>query len=145
MSMCSWHNYGYGICTSDLEVNSVERIEALLERAPDYRAFVHECFESMEIKQPIVEDYVTISADINYGIASILMEVIQEATGLRLEACDDDDCCDYLIYMPKYPWKMSEEDRSVTEEQIAELIREYVAIISDTTVDIDYQAVENWG
>lgn len=37
MSYSTWHNYGYGICTSDLKIDSVERIEELLKHAPEYR------------------------------------------------------------------------------------------------------------
>jgi len=37
MSYSTWHNYGYGICTSDLKIDSVECIEELLKHAPEYR------------------------------------------------------------------------------------------------------------
>ncbi len=57
MSYHTWHNYGYGICTDDLKVDSVERIEALLAFAPKYRARIHEWLEDCEISEPTVDDY----------------------------------------------------------------------------------------
>ncbi len=45
MSYHTWHNYGYGICVDEMKVDSVERIEALLALAPQYRDKIHDWFE----------------------------------------------------------------------------------------------------
>ena len=44
MSHCSWHNYGYGICTDDLEISDVEKIKALIQLAPEYEKKVMQLF-----------------------------------------------------------------------------------------------------
>ena len=37
MSYTSWHTYGYGVCLSRLECDSMERMEKLLERSEERR------------------------------------------------------------------------------------------------------------
>lgn len=145
MSFSTWHNYGYGVCTSDLKVNSVERIEKLLEFAPEYRDDIHGWFEESGINKPTVDDYLDFDQDYNNGIAAILKEVIRESEGIEFEACDNFDCMRYLIYMPSYPWHMTERDRTVTQEELDAILKKYISVISDTEFDIDFQEVENGG
>ena len=38
MSYSTWHNYGYGICVDDINIQNVERLRALLELAPKFKA-----------------------------------------------------------------------------------------------------------
>jgi len=145
MSYSTWHNYGYGICTSDLRVDSVERIEELLSHAPEYRKEIHDWFEDCDNTKPTLDDYLDFDQDYNNGIAAILQAVIKEATGIEFAACDNFDCMRYLIYMPSYPWNMTERDRTVTQEELDEVLKKYVSIISDSKLDIDFQEVENGG
>ena len=44
MSYNSWHIYGYGLCVSDIEGLSTEKIQALLAKAPEYQKDVQGCF-----------------------------------------------------------------------------------------------------
>lgn len=145
MSYTTWHNYGYGICTSDLEIKSVKRIEELLIHAPEYRKEIQDWFDECDNREPTVDDYFDFDQDYQNGIATILKEVIKEATGIEFEACDDFDCMRYLIYMPSYPWSMTERDRTVTKEELDEVLKKYVSIITDSEIIIDYQEVENGG
>lgn len=147
MSYSTWHNYGYGIYTSDLIIDSVERIEELMSHAPEYRKEIHEWFEDCDNTAPTVDDYLDFDQDYNNGIAAILQEVIKEATGIEFTACDNFDCMRYLIYiyMPSYSWYMTERDRTVTQEELDEVLKKYVSIVTDSKIEIDYQEVENGG
>ncbi len=145
MSTMTWHNYGYGICTSNLEVDSVERIEKLLDKAPDYKEKIHAHLKAKGISEPTLDDYYDATDESEYEIADLLMEVLWEVTGLNFVSCDDSEDNYYLIYMPMYPWNMDEANKSITEEEVANLIKEYVAIVSDTPIELDYQSVENYG
>ncbi len=145
MSFSTWHNYGYGICTSDLEIDSVERIEELLSLAPEYRKEIHDWFEDCDNSEPTVDDYLDFDQDYNNGIAEILRVVIKEATGIEFSACDGFDCMRYLIYMPSYPWHMTDRDRTITEEELDEVLKKYVSIVTDSEIEIDYQEIENGG
>lgn len=145
MSYYTWHNYGYGICTSDLEISSVERIEKLLAYAPEYQKEIHDWFNDCEITEPEVDDYLDFDQDYCNGIATILKEVIREATGISFEACDNFDCMRYLIYMPSYPWCMTVRDKKITKEELDEVLYKFVSIVTDSKIEIDYQEVENGG
>lgn len=145
MSYSTWHNYGYGICTDDIEVESVERLEALLARAPDFRREIHEWMAENEIDDPTVEDYYEYDDDGHYELATILRGVIKEAIGIELCSCDDCECKNYLIYMPDYPWCHNDIDKSLNEEKLQAVFREFVAIVTGDKPIIEYQSVENGG
>ena len=145
MSYESWHNYGYGIITTKLEINSVERIEALLSLAPTYQAEIHRWFEECEITEPTVDDYMDYDQDYNLGIATILRIVIEEVEKVEFLACDDCNCQRFLMYPPMYPWQNKEVDREMTKERITEILTKYVSIVSDTELEIDFQEAENGG
>lgn len=40
---------------------------------------------------------------------------------------------------------MTDRDRLITQEELDEVLNKYVAIVSDSKLDIDFQAVENGG
>ncbi len=145
MSYHTWHNYGYGICTDELVIDSVERIEALLSLAPQYRAKIHDWFEDCEITEPTVDDYWEFDQDYHLGIATIMREVIEEAEGVEFLACDDFDDKAYLVYPPSYPWNLRKGEESLTEEAIVKILSKYINIVSDTEVDIEYQSIGNGG
>ncbi len=145
MSMRTYINYGYGFCVEELVVESPERIEKLISLAPDYQKKVHGSLKANGITEPTVDDYLEFTDDCENGFADFLAEVMMEATGLWFCSCCDYDGDSYVLYMPDYPWNMTEKDNGVTAEYIKKLMKEYVAIISDTSIDVDYQEVENCG
>ena len=49
MSYQSWHIYGYGICVSDLEIESPKRVQALLHHAPEYERQVEQWLKEENI------------------------------------------------------------------------------------------------
>lgn len=71
--------------------------------------------------------------------------MIQEAEHVELTACDDYDGAEYLLFEPLYPWQIREEERFLTEEKIAKLLRKYIQILSDSVLEIEHQSVENGG
>ena len=145
MSYESWHNYGYGISTTKLEIDSVERIEALLSLAPEYQTEIRQWFEECEITEPTVDDYLEFDQDYNLGIATILRIVIQEAEKVEFLACDDCHCQRFLMYPKLYPWEIQAVDQGMTKERVEEILKKYVSIVSDTELEIDYQEAENGG
>ncbi len=145
MGYSTWHNYGYGICTDKMKVDSVERLEALLACAPQYRKSIHEWFEDCEITDPTVDDYWEFDEYERFGIATIMREVIQEAEGIEFLSTDDCDCRAYLVYPPSYPWNLRKEEANLTEQAIVQILSKYVNIVSDTELDIEYYSIENGG
>ena len=145
MSYSTWHNYGYGICVDDINTQNVERLQALLELAPEFKAKIEGWLSELNIKEPSWDDYMEFDQDYCLGLATILKEVIAEAEGIDLTACDNYDSKAYLLYQPMYPWDMSESDRGLTKEKVAELFRRYASILTDAPIEVDDQAVENGG
>ncbi len=145
MSYSTWHNYGYGICVDDIKTQDVSRLRALLELAPEFKTKIEGWLSESEVEEPSWDDYMEFDQDFYLGLATILKEVIEEAEEICLTACDDYNSVSYLLYQPMYPWNMDRMDRGLTEEKVAEIFRRYVNVLTDSPIDIDYQAVENGG
>ena len=145
MSHCSWHNYGYGICTNDFDITDVKRIENLIHLAPQYELQIHQKLIDREITEPTVDDYLELDEDYNYGIATILANVIHEAEDIWFTACNDYNCAEFLIYQPSYPWELQEKERNLTEESIRLIMVKYISLLTDQILTIEYHSVENGG
>lgn len=145
MSYNSWHTYGYGICVSDLGDPPVERIQDLLAMAPAFQREVQEWLDERGITDPDPDDYMEFDQDFMLGFATILKKVILEAENVELEACDSSEGKDYLLFVPDYPWHQKKRKRLETEDEVAELFRKYISVLTDEPIDIDYQSVENGG
>ena len=145
MSYQTWHNYGYGICVDDIREHSAARLEELLKLAPELQAKMRAWLTAKGISAPAREDYMEYDTDYNLGLAVILREAIHEIEGIELTACDDFECNRYLIYQPSYPWNLSDTERNLTEDGMTELFQRYTGILTDETISIDHQSVENGG
>lgn len=70
---------GYGVCINELDVNSIERIEALLDYAPITRKRIKETFAENGIITPTLDDYDEYDDGETFcGFAGILQDVILE-------------------------------------------------------------------
>lgn len=145
MSYISWHIYGYGICVSDIEVESPDQIQELLRLAPEYEAKIRQWLEIEKIEHPTIQDYEEADQDFLLGLATILKEVIEEAEGIPFTACDDFNNSDYLLYEPSYPWYRNQSEQDLTEEKVQEILSKYVSILTNKPIAIDYYSVENGG
>lgn len=93
------------------------------------------------------EAYVDYYYNSDYGIKSILSEIISKETNLSISYnVDCEDNSDYLLYIPKYPWQMSEEDfklmKDSTLKSILEPYRKELGLDSD---NFDYYEVYYFG
>jgi len=145
MSYSTWHNYGYGVCVDDIGTQDMARLQALLGLAPRLKTKIDGWLSEQEIEEPSWDNYMEFDQDFYLGLATILKEVIAEAEGIDLTACDDYEGKAYLLYQPMYPWKMGDIDCGMTEERLAGILRHYIDILTDDPIEIDYQEVENSG
>ncbi|MFI3294011.1 MAG: hypothetical protein SNI70_10910 [Rikenellaceae bacterium] len=145
MSFQSWHTYGYGICVDHIDTTDITKLQALLTCAPKLNAEIQQHFLALEIDTPTWDDYMDFDEDYQLGLATILQRVISEAEGIELVACDDFENSQYLLYPPRYPWSMSSLDHELTEETIAAILHKYCVMLTDTPIEIDYEAPENGG
>ena len=145
MSYTSWHTYGYGICVSDIREQSLDRLQKLISMAPKFRERIQGWLADCEITNPVYEDYLEFDQDYMLGLATILKEVILEAEDVDLVACDSYDGTEYLLYAPEYPWNQKNHRQLMTEEAVEAVFQKYVSILTDETIEIEYQSVENGG
>ncbi len=145
MSFNTWHTYGYGIKTDSIKLDSVEKLQALIALAPEYAAKINQGLEEIGIERPTIGDYLDYEEDSPYRLAIILQNVIEETEGVVFTACNNFDGENYLLYTPEYPWRMGENDKTMTEELIQECLKKYIAILTDEVIDIGYYEVENGG
>ena len=148
MSHTSWHFYGYGIKVDEIGDVPKERIEALIDLAPVFKDKIRKELDEMQVKDADLEDYCDAmhNADLDFsflGLASIMKCVMEEVEGLEFVACDNYDNEHFLIFTPQYPWRMTDQEKQVTEEALEDLFTKYVSILTDKRIDIDYQTVEN--
>ena len=141
----SWINYGYGICVSNLKIDSVERIEKLLSLAPNCREKVHAWFKAESITNPTVDSYYEYDGMDCNGMTNIICESLYEASGVMFYECDDYNDNDYILYMPSYPWLLRKSEINVTEEQLKDIFMKFCSIITDTVIEPEYQEVKNSG
>lgn len=144
MSYSTWHTYGYGICTDEIET-TVEKIEELLNKAPKYKKEIHNWFEECEITKPTIEDYEEFDQDWYCGLATILCSVIREADDVQFEVANDFDDNRFLLFPTCYPWQLNEREKNFTKEDIEKIIRKYVSILTDKPIVIANQSVANGG
>ncbi len=143
MSYQIYITYGYGICVSDLKEPTLKSITDIISVAPIYRKSILDVMNNKD-NQTIDDVYEMLEYE-HLGIAEILAEVIQECENVELTACDDFDGKTYLVYEPCYPWNLPESDRNITQNTIECIIKKYVSMYTDESLEFDYQCVENGG
>lgn len=145
MSYTSWHTYGYGICLTGMECDSMKRMKNLLKLAPEYHKSVQNWLKDQGIEKADVDDILESDQEYRLGLATVLRNVILEAENIRFTACDDYNSETYLVYEPSYPWDVSEEERNLTEETLCQILAKYISILTDKVFEVDYCSVENGG
>jgi hypothetical protein len=48
-----------------------------------------------------------------------------------------------LLFTATYPWYLKEHEKNLSEEDIANVFRKYVSVLTNKAINIDYYAVEN--
>ena len=148
MSYKVYINYGYGVCTDDLEpyVNK-ETFTKLVSLAPNYKESIKNFLENLEDVSSFEDnDLYPDICDFDYSIAEVLAQVIKEAEDIEFTACSDFDDRHYLIFQPVYPWnQISEVEKKLTMDKIEEVIYKYTSIFTKDKLIADYQEVENGG
>lgn len=146
MSYVSWHTYGYGICTSELRVQSLEQLQSIIDNAPKFKKEIELYFMESEIISPTLFDYLEYNdGNMEEGIGFILRKVIEENEHIGLTVCDDFSGKQYLLYEPNYPWNISENDYNLTTEKLDYIFNQYVSPLINMDVTPDYYSVENGG
>ena len=145
MSYHTWHDYGIGICTDEITIDSVERIRRLILKAPKLARDIATWLINCEIEDPTIDDYLDYDQDYSCGIAAILREVILEKEHIEFYCCEDFDGKKYIMYQPCYPWYMRWRDRRMTRKKVEKILTKYLKILTDEPFEIGEIESENGG
>lgn len=145
MGFSTWHEYGYGIKTTNITTESVERLRELLKLAPKLNASIESYLRLTGITEPSWDDYMEYDADCMCGLATILAEFLLEVEDISFTACSDWDGDIYLIYTPSYPWNIRESEKGLTTTKLFKILQKYVGMLTNEFVNIDFWEVENGG
>ena len=148
MSYRTWTDYGFGFCVSDI-ATTPEKILALAalnsEVYESVRFYLNDCFEGEkyedeELEVSIFDEYE--NGNGQSGLAAIMVEVISE---IPVFWADDFEGYQFLLYAPKYPWAMEEDEVGLTRERVVEVFTKYIRMLTDVEIPIGYQEVANGG
>lgn len=148
MSYRTWTTYGFGFCVDDIDTTP-EKLLKLAAMNPnvlkDVREYLDDIFDEEEYKDEelTIEDFDELEGDYcERGVAYILYQVIDE---IDIIFADDYNGTPYILYCPSYPWHMGEKEKSLTQEDVEKIFEKYIKILTDQSINIDYQSVENGG
>lgn len=152
MSYHTWTTYGFGFCVDDIynESLSVDKILKLAAMEPDVLDDVYDYIDQFCLENEItkyeftVDDFDELEGDFcERGIAYILYHVIKKE--LPVVFADDFDGVPYILYCPSYPWNLEDKEKNLTKNDIIDIFNKYIKILTDITISIDHQCVQNGG
>ena len=147
MSYHSWTTDGYGICVDDINTTP-ERLLKLAamktETLDDVRDYLNGYFDGEYNNEDLtIDDFDDLEGDYcERGVAYVLFHVIDE---IDIVYADDYDGVPHILYCPKYPWSTPENEKNLTREDVKNIFKKYISILTDEPVIIDYYSVENGG
>ena len=132
MSLCYWTVEGVGICESDFEshIDDEKVLRILKEKFPDKNP--------EDIENMYAEDGIAFFYD-----AAQYCELLSalDNTGCFIWGTDG-DCENYLVYPPKHPWDISENDPKTLQETRHRLAC-LIMMITDYTYDQALNIIDN--
>ena len=148
MSYRTWTTDGYGICVDDIKTTA-DKLLALAAMKPEVlkevRKYLDWVFEDggYNDEDLTIDDFDALEGDYcERGVAYVLHQVIDE---LDIVFADDYNGVPYILYCPKYPWHMKEEEKNLTTEDVKNIFNKYISVLTDKRIIFDYYSVENGG
>lgn len=148
MSYHTWSVDGFGFCVDKIKTTpeKVLKLAAVNKKTfKDLRDYLDNYFDGEYKDEELTMD-VFDEFEGNYGergLSCILKEAIE--TELRVDWADDFDCINYILFCPRYPWNIRENEKNLTEEDVIKIFSKYVQMLTDEPIEIDYYSVENGG
>ena len=147
MSYMTWIVHGYGICVDDIKTTA-ENLLKLASMDKDVLKDVREYLDAIypngyDDEELTLDDFNELEGDYcEHGVAYVLNQIIDD---IPVEFAYDYYGTQYILYIPTYPWFITDTDRTLTEEDVENMFKKYVKILTDEDINIDYYSVENGG
>ena len=151
--------HGYGICT-DFAMDGkfkkirtsedLEPLKKLINMAPKFAAD-HTVVTLQAMEKDIYEDEMSlawVASDLMYaifgddaggcGLSYILSLVIAECEDVHLATTLDCDCSEFLLFAKKFPWQLTEREKTITKDELDAIFSKYVSVLTDEPIEIQY-------
>ena len=137
--------HGYGICVDNIDTTPERLLDLASLNAKTYkevRDYLDKKFDGNYNDEDLtMDDFYDLEGDYcETGLAYVLYHVIDE---LELCVSQDYNGTWYLLFVATYPWYLKEHEKSYSEEDVANVFRKYVQVLTPKAINIDYYAVEN--
>ena len=148
MSYHTWTTYGFGFCVDDIDTTPEKLLKLAAMKSDvlkDVREYLNDIFNGEEYKDEelTIGDFDELEGDYcERGVAYVLYHVIDD---IRVVFADDYNGTPYILFCPRYPWNIKENEKNLSENDVIKIFAKYVNILTDKPIEIDYQSVENGG
>lgn len=61
---------------------------------------------------------------------------------LILATTEEGDCNEYLLLAKKFPWQMTEREKSLTQSELDAIFDKYVSVLTDEPIEIQYMELD---
>ena len=160
MSMHDSQEYGYGFRLYNGK-NSMNVFRFFEKHKGSYKELLpHKTYKNVydsleKTKQDLMTGRVT-EDDVYDDLCSIfgtsaaveIGNIIRYETNLKIFGFRADEEClteETIMYVPSYPWEMSDEDKSMTIDKIRDVLLEYCKELGIDERDIDFQILSYYG
>lgn len=139
---------GYGICADEIKIEDIsfDKLRSLCEQFDDLESIFEEdiiAYARTLYKEPIefedafriVKTTGTKTGFIEENIIDYLKIAIKENENIELTACSEFEGDTYLVYEPRYPWFMDDNDKTITKQQLNYIYLKYINMILDKPID----------
>lgn len=139
---------GFGICFNHNKCGetTVEKINKMLEEAPNLKKEISEWFEDLEVEKPTIEDYSDFEQDKYCGIPALLAMAINEKYNVDFLEYDADDNGLVYVYMPQLmPWQMTDFEKNLTENELINILSFFYNILYTKEAEIGDVSIRQFG
>lgn len=141
MSWELWTVTGYGIDLSETGLDkTIMFIKKHMESTGHYKASIQRAFLDTQGKYADkVYDSLCECTD-QVAAGDIIAEIIYNETGIPVYSTGvNEDCKEAILYPEKYPWEMTEKEKTLTEEAVHQMFERYAQELADKPLFVGEQ------
>ena len=128
MSYQEWTVEGYGVCVPNM--NATNLINFIRQSPQVTAGFQDFLGADVAIDDAELDDFEEYGDYIECsGIAGVIVSVMNDLYGLWFDAVIDINGHSYVVYAPRYPWSMTEEDRSLDINELRYMFLEQAEVL----------------
>lgn len=153
MSYSIWTTCGIGFCIDSLSIDT-DKFLAAIKTSPlpivdkNFEKLCKDCgYDIYAICDELVDAFnIELGCHSVANIVAYLMKY-NHTFLFNCTLCNDFDGNAYILYEPKFPWNLSEQERTLTNEKLINSFVDFLKTIvtDESAIEIKYQEVSNGG